>query len=254
MSTPAGPLADSKAQLKAFLPAFTAGVERYVVEVRALNVPQVYGPGREGPPRDLCGFFELTDRAEPGGGRFAFCQAVRGLLELPPDRQPSGIYLTLNPVSPDLLARVCNRLKPAGKRGVSCTAKNVLGRRWLLVDVDPVREAEISSTDAEKAAAKAVLDGVRADLDARGWPAPMVIDSGNGFHLWYRIDLPADDGKRVEGFVKRLADRHDTPAAKIDRSVFDPPRIAKIPGTYSRKGDGTPDRPHRLSRVLEVPA
>ena len=34
-------------------------------------------------------------------------------------------------------------------------------------------------------------------MTSLGWPAPIVIDSGNGFHLLYRIHLPNDDGSKA---------------------------------------------------------
>jgi hypothetical protein len=80
-----------------------------------------------------------------------------------------------------------------------------------------------------------------------------VADSGNGFHLLYRIDLPADDGELVKRCLKALAHQFDTDAVKIDTSVFNPSRIVKLYGTMSRKGDSTTERPHRRSSVLRVP-
>ena len=35
--------------------------------------------------------------------------------------------------------------------------------------------------------------------------------------------------------------------------VANPSRILKLPGTWARKGDSVPDRPHRMARVLELP-
>jgi hypothetical protein len=82
----------------------------------------------------------------------------------------------------------------------------------------------------------------------------MLADSGNGYHLLYRVDLPADDGGLVERILAALGERFDTPHAKIDRTVFNPARICKLPGTLARKGDSTADRPHRRAKLLEVPS
>ncbi|GAI49189.1 unnamed protein product, partial [marine sediment metagenome] len=51
-----------------------------------------------------------------------------------------------------------------------------------------------------------------------------------------------------------LATRFDDDAVSIDPGVFNAARIWKLPGTLARKGDSTPDRPHRLATLLEVPA
>lgn len=243
----AKPLNESGEQLRLFLRAFTADVPQgspLVTELRALNSPQPYGS-----PRTEFGFFDLAASA----GQKAFGQAVKSILDRPAERQPEGVYVTLNPLHPDLLARANNRLKVAKDRGATATDKNVLRRRWVLVDVDPVRLAGISSTDEERAIARHVLGEVREDLDRRGWPSPMVLDSGNGFHLWYPVDLPADDGGRVERTLKGLARMHDLDTATLDTSVFNASRIAKLPGTWARKGDSTAERPHRMARVLEAP-
>ena len=79
-------------------------------------------------------------------------------------------------------------------------------------------------------------------------------DSGNGYHLLYRIDLPAADGGLVERVLKSLAARFDNEHVKIDQSVYNPARICKLPGTMARKGDHTEARPHRRAKLLEVPA
>src|SRR5262249_20786830 len=46
-------------------------------------------------------------------------------------RVAKGVYFTLNPLPPDLLARRCNRIAWAAE-GELAKDKDVLGRRWLL--------------------------------------------------------------------------------------------------------------------------
>src|SRR5262249_12683439 len=121
------------------------------------------------------------------------------------------------------------------------------------IDADPVRDPLISATDGEKAAALDTALAVREFLRARQWPEPVLADSGNGFHLLYRVDLPAADGGFVERVLKALARQFDSDRVKIDQSVFNPARICKLPGTLARKGDPTPTRPHRRAALLEVP-
>src|SRR5262249_21248272 len=131
-----------------------------------------------------------------------------------------SVYYTINPLRPDLLARCCNRVAWA-KEGKLCSGDaHVLARRWLLADVDPVRVSGISSTDAEKAYAFDVALAVRAWLTDQGWPLPIFADSGNGFHLLYRVNLPADDGGVVERILCNLAERFDVDRVKVDRKVF----------------------------------
>jgi hypothetical protein len=127
-------------------------------------------------------------------------------------------------------------------------------RTWLQIDADPVREpADIPSTDAEKEESRQVILAARTFLAGSGWPEPLFADSGNGYHLLYPIDLPAADSELVKRILDALAARFDTDRVKIDRKVFNPARITKLYGTLSRKGDHTPARPHRRSRILEIP-
>lgn len=179
-----------------------------------------------------------------------------------------GIYLTLNPVNPALLARAANRLVERAKTLSSDT--DVTVRQWLLIDCDPSRPAEISATDEEKAAAADVAAEVAWWLGGEGWPDPIWADSGNGWHLLYRVDLPNDDDARelVRQVLSAIADRFDRKpvgggryhtadggiAVTVDQTVFNAARIVKLYGTLSAKGDSTPDRPHRRSGITRVPA
>ena len=55
----------------------------------------------------------------------------------------AGIYITLNPCNPALLARCCNRVRPYAETTTS--DHDIFKRRWLLIDCDPKRRAGISS-------------------------------------------------------------------------------------------------------------
>jgi hypothetical protein len=93
-----------------------------------------------------------------------------------------GVYVTLNPVVPSLLARCANRIRSRARTTTS--DKDIAHRRWLLIDCDAARPAEISSTDAEHDAALERARDVRLVLsEEKGWPTPILADSGNGAHL-----------------------------------------------------------------------
>jgi hypothetical protein len=131
--------------------------------------------------------------------------------------------------------------------------QHVQERHWLLLDVDPDRPTGISATDNEKALAKKKAVEVQLFLKARNWPAPVIADSGNGFHLLYRIDLPTADDRLIENVLTAVAGRFNGDRVKLDRSVFNPSRIGRLYGTLAAKGDNTEERPHRLSRLIHVP-
>ena len=164
----------------------------------------------------------------------------------------SGVYATINPVAPALLARANKRLT-AAQRGAATSDGDILRRQWLFLDVDPDRPSGISATQAEKDYAHTVATGLRNTLAARGWPEPIEVDSGNGFYLLYRVDLPADDGGLVHRILKSCASMADTDTVHIDTAVANAARIVRIPGTWNRKGDNLPDRPHRKAAIINAP-
>ena len=206
-----------------------------VVEVRVLNATT----NQRRQPHTMSGYFDAAhiDDVAP-----ALQEVVSA----------TGVYFTPNPVNPALLARASNRLKAADRGGTTADG-DVQHRNWLLVDLDAVRPAGISSNDAEHEAAAKKAYAVYAALKDEGWPDPVMADSGNGFHLAYRIDLPSADGGLVERVLKALASRFDDATVHVDTGVANPARIWKLYGTMAAKGDSTAERPHRMARIIEAP-
>jgi hypothetical protein len=163
------------------------------------------------------------------------------------------VYATLNEVNPALLARAANRLEEWPRSTTS--DRDVVRRRWLPLDFDPVRPSGVSSSDNEHKAAQERATEVKEYLTGRGWPEPIVGDSGNGHHLLYRIDLPNDDASTalVKDILETLAFRFDDEEVKLDTGVHNAARIWKVYGTTARKGDSVPSRPHRVSTLINVP-
>lgn len=164
-----------------------------------------------------------------------------------------GVYFIPNVVQSALLARAVNRVRKA-ESGDSTQDSHIVRRRWLLIDADAKRPSGISASDGEHAAALAKAEAMRVYLSALGWPEPIAADSGNGGHLLYAIDLAADDDGLVQRCLLALAQRFDDDAVQIDKMVYNPARIWKLYGTRACKGDSTPERPHRMSRILTRPS
>jgi hypothetical protein len=162
-----------------------------------------------------------------------------------------GCYIIPNPVNPALLARCRNRIKRAGK-GETTNDKDIIGRRWLLVDCDCIRPEGISTTAAEHEAALERARAVDYHLWEMKWPKPIFGDSGNGAHLMYRLDAPADDDGKTQRILKWLSNLFTDDKVKVDTTVFNPARIWKLYGTLARKGDHTPERPHRMARIIST--
>ena len=162
-----------------------------------------------------------------------------------------GCYWTVNPINPMLLGRRKNRLAPAGAMKLTANA-DILVRRIMIVDCDAGQPPDTCSTDAEKADSFKLAMQVKEFL-SDSWPSPVVIDSGNGTTLLYRIDLPADDGFLIKRCLNALANQFAIGKAHIDLSVHNASKIYRFPGTMNRKGTSTPERPHRRSTFLEKP-
>src|SRR5262249_24017141 len=95
----------------------------------------------------------------------------------------------------------------------------------------------------------------RAWLSSLGWPLPVEADSANGGHLLYAIDLANNEGSLdlIERCLKALDFLFSDEQVNVDTTVGNAARVRKLYGTVGAQGDGTPDRPHRLARLLAVP-
>lgn len=166
----------------------------------------------------------------------------------------TSTYFTLNPVSTTAIKNPKNVNKVLRSPHHATKDKDIARRGLYLIDVDPVRPSGISSTWEEKAEALVVLTQIRQYIAALGWPEPIVIDSGNGYHLLYKGDGCNANSRAWVHVLKYLDRTFSTESAKVDTSVGNPARISRLPGTWNRKGENTPERPHRLSRVISYPA
>lgn len=169
-----------------------------------------------------------------------------------------GIYFTLNPVIPDLLARAANRLK-AGKEGASTADKDIACIRWLPIDLDPVRPSGISATRDELTKAVKLRNEIYKFMMAQGFGFCVPAVSGNGAHLSYLLvdhpltnrENPGEDPmvQLIRRAIALVAATFQNETVHIDRTVSNPARIWKLYGTTARKGDHTKDRPHRKSYI-----
>ncbi|MBW2674590.1 MAG: hypothetical protein JRD89_14465, partial [Deltaproteobacteria bacterium] len=198
-------------------------------------------------PRPISGYFDADHLDE----------AARQIEALDAAGTVEGLYITLNEVNPDLLARRANRIVTRLPPGAPTTADgDIVRRRWFLVDIDPVRPSGISSTDGEHDRALDTARRIAGFLtEFCGFPDPVMADSGNGAHLLYRIDLPNDEVSTalITRCLQALSAVFGGDGIEIDTAVSNAARLCRLYGTVARKGDSTPDRPHRRSGILEVP-
>lgn len=138
------------------------------------------------------------------------------------------------------------------KSGVSDA--DIIRRRWLLVDIDSERpdKKEANASDEEIQHAIDAADRVQEWMESETTCTPLRFMSGNGVHLLYSVQLEnSEDVKSaVQGWLAELARRFDTSTAKIDVTVCNASRIARLPGTVARKGPYTVTRPQRMATIL----
>ena len=169
------------------------------------------------------------------------------------DIRGRNIYITLGEVKEECFARSQSE---RFERNTSTTSDTeVLSYRWLFVDLDPVRPTGISSSEHEIKLAEELKGKVESYMQGLGFCSPVVALSGNGYHLLYRIAVRNDETGRklIERCLKNLASMFDTADVKIDTTNSNPSRICKLHGTLAQKGRNTEDRPHRMSRIIQLP-
>jgi putative DNA primase/helicase len=224
-------------------PKVLAGLKLFVepgetFEVRALRVPD------EGGAHTATGFFDNLNKAAE---KIAF--ADNWLF-------PNGFYLCLNQCTAGTTATL-NYMDHYAPTGAMTGDADILWRRWMLVDIDPSRPSDCCANAMEKEAAMTVATEVIKYLTDQGWPAPIVVDSGNGIQAIYKIDLPATTDSRdlIKGVLTALDKQFSelSACARVDVSTFNASRISRLPGTWNRKGPNTLDRPHRVAELISAP-
>ncbi|MBQ8160220.1 MAG: AAA family ATPase [Clostridia bacterium] len=162
-------------------------------------------------------------------------------------------YQTMNPVKSACYAR--EQHERLVERPRETTSDNdIVGYQWILIDADPVRPSGVSASKNEKEAARRVAGMAMKKLMAMGFSEPVVADSGNGYHLLFKIHAGTEERQVLSDFLSVLDMWFSTDAVKIDTAVFNPARITKLYGTVARKGASTLERPHRQSSIIRRPA
>ncbi|MGD0955073.1 MAG: hypothetical protein ABR985_22255, partial [Methanotrichaceae archaeon] len=145
--------------------------------------------------------------------------------------------------------------------GLRIDAEDVARVTGILFDLDPKRgngNNKDSTTDAEHQAGIEAAVSLKHKLSLMGWPEPVMGSSGNGATLRYLTDLPAateteDLLSRMLKAANNLQPENLKELVEVDSAMFDRPRISKVFGSMTRKGPGTPERPHRRAQLISAP-
>lgn len=165
-----------------------------------------------------------------------------------------NVYITLNSLKAACYSRTQkDHFEKNSKATTSDT--DIDGYDWLMIDLDPERPTDTSSSEEEIQAAKNLGNRIFVSLRNMGFETPLTAYSGNGVHLLYKIQLANSEERR--GLLKRCLEVLDilfsNDLVKVDTKVSNPARVCKLYGCLSQKGSDTPDRPHRMSHVIGNP-
>ncbi|MCD6088032.1 MAG: hypothetical protein J7K11_08740 [Candidatus Hydrothermae bacterium] len=138
---------------------------------------------------------------------------------------------------------------------------DIVGLQLAVLDIDPVREPEVPSTGEELKRAEEMALRVADWFEEKGFLRPAIGMTGNGFALYFPVPyLEINDENRFDvadrlceferGVRKVFRGELNRLNCQID-SMYDLPRIGKVLGTLSVKGENTPERPWRLSKFYE---
>lgn len=162
------------------------------------------------------------------------------------------VYVTINPIEDSFVMDKPRNQLSSIKEAVK--DRDIAYLSKIMIDIDPTRPSNTSATDEEKAGAKELGKKVRKFLCDNGFPKPMLCDSGNGYHLYYFIDLDntRENVELIKKFLFTLDNLFSTGEAKVDKTTYNPSRLTGIYGTMKCKGESTEERPHRISQILQL--
>lgn len=164
------------------------------------------------------------------------------------------MYYTLNSIDESCFGRVqSNRLMMNPK--TTTTDNDIIGRNFVLVDLDPKRKTGVNASDEELEYAHIKAVQIYKFLLANGFNEPIVCMSGNGWHLNIpcKIAVNAETDALIKRFLAALSMLFSDDNVEVDEKVFNRARISKLYGTTAKKGANIPERPHRMSRIVKAP-
>ena len=181
---------------------------------------------------------------------------IRELKPYTQDKATSwNCYFTLNALKPECYTR--EQQNHIVKFPSNTTKDNeIIGRDWVLIDIDCERMAGVNATSQEAQYAYAKAEQVESFLLAQGFNQPIKVFSGSGIHLYLKCALACTDSndKLITDFLSALGMLFNDANCKIDSTVSNRARISRLVGTWNRKGSKeSKDRPQRICRFLNIP-
>ena len=175
--------------------------------------------------------------------------------EIKPYLAEFNAYFTINSISPECYGRQQHD-KIVMRPKNTTTDAEIVGRDYVFLDLDAHKVAGVNATDAEVEKTQKKANDVYRFLVNNGFNSPIVIFSGNGAHLYLKCALKnnEENNEIIKRFTQAMGMLFSDEYVDIDQKIYNLARIAKIPGTYSRKGSiESKDRPQRLCYIVKYP-
>jgi hypothetical protein len=158
-------------------------------------------------------------------------------------RNFKGIYVTL---------QVLKEGSTSDKR------KDVASYVHLMIDFDR-KKKNGNASDEERSAIEEAMQEARKWLSGILESEPLVADTGNGFHLIFKLQPFAADERAMallRECILAVKAKLEEPGLnlEVDTSVAEPEQLTRCYGTWNRKYPETPGRPQRQSKILSAPA
>jgi hypothetical protein len=190
----------------------------------------------------------ISNRQITSGYFYNYEEAAQAALKA--EKYADGVYINLNTLHPGCYARSPEFTTKAPQ--YSTQDRDIIKRRWILFDVDPVRPAGISSSQDElNLAYEIALNLYNAMLSKLN--LTVLAFSGNGYHVLVKSPVYATfTDEQVKELLRDMNITFGSPECVIDQSVFNLSRITKLYGTLAKKGYEIEDRTHRRSFVIDA--
>lgn len=200
---------------------------------------------------------QLTEIRIIGNGQTfsGYFKDARTMVEAIKPYSSYNIYFTINRIDETCYGREqCNRIVRKPKNTTSDA--EIIGRDFVFLDLDAKKISGVNATNEEVEKTKAKAKEVYKFLKENGFYEPIVVFSGNGVHLYLRCALlpTEENNKIIKRFTQAMGMLFSDEYVDIDQKIFNLGRIAKVPGTYSRKGSiDSQDRPQRICYIVKAP-
>lgn len=193
-------------------------------------------------------------------GRFTYSGYFKSLDNLINSIEPytnmddEQLYFVLNQIDESCYGRQqSERILKSPK--ITTNDNDIVRRKWVMVDFDPVRKSGTNSSNQEYEYALGKAKEVYYYLQQQGFPDCVICNSGNGVHLQFKVNLPNDDETTeiIKRFFQYLGQKFSDDKVDVDLKNFNLARVCKLYSTIAKKGANLPERPWRVSDIMYVP-